>query len=117
MGKHIAKASGSAFGEMSPSDAKRYNQFCDDVAKGKTVDQRMGVESAIDKLLPSGKVPYEFGDYVADPAKNYTGSGKNSHSNEWKNSIDDLRNQGAEVVEKPNGTIGYASKKFPSIST
>ncbi|SER52703.1 hypothetical protein [Isobaculum melis] len=100
----------SSFGEMSPSDAKKYNQFWDDVAKGKTVNQRMGVESAIDKLLPSRKVPYEFGEYMADPAKTYTGMGKNSHPNEWGNSINDLRNKGVEVVEKPNGTMGYAPK-------
>lgn len=74
--ENIAKASGSAFGDMSPSDAKRYNQFWDDVAKGKTVDQRMGVESAI----------------------------------EWKNSIDDLKKQGVEVVEKSNGTMGNSPK-------
>ncbi len=104
------KVSGSAFGEMSLSDAKRYNQFWDDVAEGKTVNQRRGVESAIDKLLPSGKVLYEFGEYVPDPAKNYTGPGKNSHSSEWENSIDDLKHQGVEVVEKSNGTMGYSPK-------
>ena len=34
-----------------------------------------------------------------------------------KGLTDTIRNQGVEVVEKPNGTIGYASKKFPSTST
>ena len=36
------KASGaSSFGEMSPSDAKRYNQYWDDVSKGLDTNTRV----------------------------------------------------------------------------
>lgn len=98
----------SLFGPMMPEDAARYKQFWDDVAAGKTVNDRMGLDPL--KLQTVGKQPYKFNPYDPDPAKTFNGSGKKTHPLEWNQTIDSLRNQGVEVVEKGNGTMGYAPK-------
>ena len=108
--KSQMKGSTSAFGEMSSADATRYNKYWNDVAAGKTVNQRLGIEVVIGKLKPVGKQPYEFHDYNGDPSKLYNSAGKISHPNEWNTTIDNLKNQGVEVVQKGDGTLAYAPK-------
>lgn len=103
-------AGASSFGPMLPEDAARYKQFWKDVADGKSVYDRLGVENPISKLKPVGKQPYIFGEYNPDPAKSIYGPGKTSHPLEWNQTIDGLKNSGVEVVEKANGTMGYAPK-------
>lgn len=108
--ENVLNGKASAFGEMSSADAARYNKYWNDVAAGKTVSQRLGIEDVIRKLKPVGKQPYQFHDYNGDPSKEYNGAGKISHPNEWNTTIDNLKNQGVEVVEKANGTMGYSPK-------
>lgn len=103
-------AEASSFGPMLPEDATKYKQFWKDVADGKSVYDRLGVENPISKLKPVGKQPYIFGEYNPDPAKNIYGPGEISHPLEWNQTIDGLKNSGVEVVEKANGTMAYAPK-------
>ncbi|MBA4538859.1 hypothetical protein H1Z61_17605 [Bacillus aquiflavi] len=107
-GKKASEVGVSAFGEMSLRDAKRYNQFWDDVVSGKSVNQRMGLDDM--NLKTVGKQPYKFSQYDPDPAKKVWGSGKNSHLTEWNQIIGKLKKDGVEVVMKENGTMGYSPK-------
>ena len=51
-----------------------------------------------------------LGKFEGDPARDYYGSGKDSHPAEWQAMIDDLKANGVEIIYR-DGNLAYSPEK------